>query len=43
MDPRTGDFILVDGRSYHRDTLDAAWALARFPPVRELAANRATD
>jgi hypothetical protein len=32
MDPRTGDYVLVSGRTYRRDELDAGWALARFPP-----------
>lgn len=32
MDPRTGDYVLVSGRSYRRDELDAGWALRRFPP-----------
>jgi hypothetical protein len=32
MDPRTGDFVLVAGRSYKRAPLDAAWILERFPP-----------
>jgi len=31
MDPRTGDYALVNGRSYRRRPLDAAWVLARFP------------
>ena len=31
MDPRTGDFVLVNGRPYRRTPLDAAWALDRFP------------
>jgi RecB family exonuclease len=31
MDPRTGDFVRVGGRSYRRRPLDAAWALERFP------------
>lgn len=31
MDPRTGDFTLVNGRSYRLAPLDAAWVLARFP------------
>jgi len=31
MDPRTGDFVLVNGRPYRREPLDAAWALGRFP------------
>jgi hypothetical protein len=30
MDPRTGDYALVNGRSYRRRPLDAAWALERF-------------
>lgn len=34
MDPRTGDYVLVHGRSYRRDELTAAWALARHPAVR---------
>lgn len=32
MDPRTGDFALINGRSYRRAPLNADWALARFPP-----------
>ena len=31
MDPRTGDFVLVNGRTYRRAALDAAWAFGRFP------------
>ena len=31
MDPRTGDFTLVNGRSYRLAPLDEAWALERFP------------
>ncbi len=31
MDPRTGDYILVHGRSHVREPVGAAWALARFP------------
>jgi hypothetical protein len=31
MDPRTGDYVLIAGRPYRRDELDAAWALAQFP------------
>lgn len=31
MDPRTGDYALVNGRSYRRRPLDAAWILERFP------------
>ena len=32
MDPRTGDFVLVNGRHYRMRPLDARWALERFPP-----------
>jgi hypothetical protein len=31
MNPRTGDFVLVNGRPYTREPLDAAWILSRFP------------
>jgi len=31
MNPRTGDFVLVNGRPYTREPLDASWILARFP------------
>jgi hypothetical protein len=31
MDPRTGDFVLVNGESYRRRPLDARWVLERFP------------
>ena len=31
MDPTTGDFALVNGRSYRRRPLDASWVLERFP------------
>ena len=31
MNPRTGDFVLVNGRPYTRDPLDARWILERFP------------
>ena len=32
MDPRTGDFALVNGRDYRLAPLDSGWALERFPP-----------
>ena len=32
MDPTTGDYALVNGRSYRRRPLDARWVLERFPP-----------
>jgi hypothetical protein len=31
MDPRTRDFVKVNGRSYERETLDERWILSRFP------------
>jgi len=31
MNPRTGDFVHVNGRPYTRASLDAAWILERFP------------
>jgi len=31
MDPRTGDFALVNGERYAKDPLDARWVLDRFP------------
>jgi hypothetical protein len=32
MNPRTGDFVHINGRPYTREPLDAAWILERFPP-----------
>jgi hypothetical protein len=37
MDPRTRDFIRINGRSYLREPLDARWILDRFPADREAA------
>jgi hypothetical protein len=37
MDPRTRDFVKVNGRPYRRELLDAAWILKRFPPDRARA------
>ena len=37
MDPRTRDFVRVNGRSYLRESLDARWILARFPADRDAA------
>jgi hypothetical protein len=31
MNPRTGDFVLVNGRPYTRDPIGAEWILERFP------------
>ncbi|TML14616.1 MAG: hypothetical protein E6G33_10090 [Actinobacteria bacterium] len=35
MNPRTGDFVLINGRPYTRRPLDAQWILARFPARRQ--------
>ena len=37
MDPRRGDYVLVNGRDYHLAPLDAGWVLERCPPVLERA------
>lgn len=34
MDPRTRDFVRVNGRRYQREPLDAAWILSRWPAER---------
>ena len=39
MDPRTRDFVLVNGKPYWREPLGAAWILERFPPELELIAS----
>lgn len=39
MDPRRGDYALVNGRDYRLEPLDAGWILERFPA--ELSAARA--
>jgi hypothetical protein len=31
MDPRTGDYALVNGKSYRRERLGPRWVLERFP------------
>jgi len=31
MDPRTGDFVRLNGKPYRLEPLDAAWILDRFP------------
>ena len=38
MDPRTRDFVRINGKPYAREQLDAEWILRRFPPDRSLAA-----
>lgn len=37
MDPRTGDYALVNGRDYRLAPLGADWILERFPPELRLA------
>jgi len=37
MDPRTRDFVRINGRSYVREPFDARWILDRFPPDRATA------
>ena len=32
MDPRTGEYVLITGRSFRRPELSAAWVLEQFPP-----------
>lgn len=38
MDPRTGDYALVNGREYRLARLDTDWILDRFPALLEAAA-----
>jgi hypothetical protein len=38
MDPRTRDFVRLNGRTYLREPLDEEWILERFPPDRSRAA-----
>jgi len=40
MDPRTRDFVRINGRPYVREPLDARWILERFPPDRDAALER---
>ena len=37
MDPRTRDFVQINGRPYRREPLDAGWILARWPAERSEA------
>jgi hypothetical protein len=37
MDPRRGDYALVNGRDYRLRPLGLEWILERFPPARERA------
>jgi len=36
MDPRRGDYALVNGRDYRLEPLDDGWVLERFPAELEL-------
>lgn len=38
MDPRTGDFALVNGERYSKAPLDAGWILQRFPVAASVSA-----
>jgi hypothetical protein len=40
MDPRTGDYALVNGEHYGKRRLDATWVLEQFPPGRSHARSR---
>jgi hypothetical protein len=37
MDPKRGDYALVNGEDYRKRPLDAAWVLERFPPELDRA------
>jgi hypothetical protein len=37
MDPRTRDFVRINGKPYQRELLDADWILERWPPDRASA------
>ena len=39
MDPRTGDYALVNGEHYSKPLLDATWVLERFPAERGRASS----
>ena len=41
MDPRSRDYVLVGGKPYRLEPLDATWILERFPPELALAARAA--
>jgi len=32
MDPRTGEYVRILGRTHHREELDPGWVLRHFPP-----------
>lgn len=37
MDPRTGDYVLVNGSDFRLLPLDADWVLERYPPLLKKA------
>ena len=37
LNPRTGDYVRVGGRSYRRPVLGEEWVLEQFPPSAEAA------
>jgi len=41
MNPRTGDYVLIHGRSYRRPELGPAWVLEQFPATLAASARRA--
>ena len=43
MNPRTGDFVHVNGRPYTRRPVDADWILAQFPPEGKPEWNHSPD
>jgi hypothetical protein len=43
MDPRTRDFVTINGRRYEREQLDERWILARWPADLAAARRRATN
>jgi hypothetical protein len=43
MNPRTGDFVHVNGRPYTRTPLDADWIFERFPPEGRPEWNHSPD
>lgn len=43
MDPRTRDFVRVNGSSYEREPLGEEWILERFPPDRAAALATQSD
>ncbi len=40
MDPKTRDFVRINGKPYEREPLDAAWILERWPADRAAAATK---